>query len=167
MAAGADGPAAPGVSLRRTTAADRGDLLRLWNDGRVMALVGFPDGLGLTPEAFDDWLAWVEANPARHHFVVHAPGIGFGGEVYAAICGRAASLDVKLVPEARGRGLAATALAALIDWVFAAYPEVEVVSTEPAKANAAAKRLYARCGLAPVPGEGPTPDHERWERRRP
>lgn len=67
------------VIIRKTTERDLGDLQKLWNDGRVMKWVGFPDGLGYDRETFEAWLAEVEANPARHHFVIVAPEMGFFG----------------------------------------------------------------------------------------
>jgi RimJ/RimL family protein N-acetyltransferase len=156
-------------NIRPTTEADLPDLLRLWNDGRVMRWVGFPSGLGYDLERVRGWYRHLQATPHRHHFVVHAAGIGFCGELFYSVdaAHRRAGLDIKLVPEAQGRGLATAALRALIDRVFESEPQVDAVWTEPIAANAAAQRLYTRCGLKPAPRP---PDMNAgasyWERRR-
>lgn len=141
------------VIIRKTTERDLGDLQKLWNDGRVMKWVGFPDGLGYDRETFEAWLAEVEANPARHHFVIVAPEMGFCGETYYAVDSghQRASLDIKLIPEAQGKGLATDALRTLIRHVFAVEDGVNSVWTQPSRENRAARRLYRRCGLRPAP----------------
>lgn len=120
--------------------------MALWNDGRVMRLVGFPDGLGLGPDGAEAWLVRLRADPRRRHFVIATEGIGFCGELYYAIdpSGRRAGLDIKLRYEAQGRGIATEALSAFIAQVFADEPAVDVLWTEPAPENEAARRLYAR-----------------------
>ncbi len=125
--------------------------MRLWNDGRVMQWVGFPDGLGYANEAVEDWFAKVEANPDRHHYIVCDPEIGFCGEVYYAIDQNhyRASLDIKFIPQAQGQGLAADALKTLIEHIFEVEENVNFVWTQPSAVNLAAKQLYAGCGLRP------------------
>jgi RimJ/RimL family protein N-acetyltransferase len=139
------------VRIRTTTREDLADVAALWNDGRVMQWVGFPNGLGYDEEKMNRWFDALQANADRHHFVVYAESIGFCGEVYYAVDqahGRA-SLDIKLVPQAQGQGLATDALKTLIRHVFETEKDVEVVWTEPWEANMASRKLYARCGLRP------------------
>ena len=157
------------VTLRATGEGDLADLMSLWNDGRVMKWVGFPDGLGYDTAKIHEWYGRIQSNSDRHHFVVHAEGIGFCGEAYCAVdrAHSRAGLDIKFRPEAQGQGLATDAQTTLIDLVFEAEPDVEAVWTEPSKENAAARRLYGRCGLAPRlrPSDmGDCPSY--WERRR-
>jgi len=157
------------IVLHPTREEDLPDLLSLWNDGRVMRWVGFPDGLGLNPDSIREWFERVEANPHRHHFVVSSSLLGFCGEAYYAVDpGRSrASLDLKLRPEAQGGGRARTALAALIDLVFRKEPKVDLVWTEPVRENLAARTLYWSCALRPE--ERPDdlrPGPSFWCRRR-
>jgi RimJ/RimL family protein N-acetyltransferase len=157
------------VTLRRTAESDLPDLMRLWNDGRVMKWLGFPDGLDDDRHHVQNWFDRLQASHDRHHFVVHAEGMGFCGEVYYAAdqVHQRAGLDIKLIPEAQGQGVATGALRSLIDHVFEVEPEIEAVWTEPSAENAPARRLYERCGLRP----GPRPpdlegDLPYWELRR-
>jgi RimJ/RimL family protein N-acetyltransferase len=156
------------VRIRPTTEADLEDLLGLWNDGRVMKWVGFPDGLGYDSARVARWFARLQETPHRRHFVVVSSHLGFCGEVYYAIDDRhRAGLDIKLRPEVQGGGRAAAALRALIERVFAADPEVEAVWTEPSAENLAARTLYWSCGLRPTKRPADLePGQDYWEKRR-
>ena len=149
-------------TLHETNRVDLPELLTMWNDGRVMGWVGFPDGLGYELSRMEEWLKAVDANPGRRHFLVRdAEGI-FCGETHYSIDRKhcRAGLDIKLLPEAQGRGLATAALSRVIRLVFESDPEVNAVWTEPRGDNGAARRLYSRCGLSPFERPG---DMEPWE----
>ena len=161
----------PGVRilLRPTTCDDLPDLLRLWNDGRLMSWVGFPEGLGYDQSKIDNWFECVQADPCRHHFLVFAPQIGFCGEAYFAadLAHRRAGLDIKLLPEAQGQGIVVDALSTLISYIFETEPDIQVVWTEPSEQNLAARRLYTRCGLKPLPRPADLGQYESyWELSR-
>jgi RimJ/RimL family protein N-acetyltransferase len=157
------------LSIRATTEDDLPDLGRLWNDGRVMRWVGFPDGLDYDDESLRAWFSRLQSSPTGHHFVVRDPDVGFCGELVYKVdrAHRRAELDVKLVPEAQGRGIATVALSRLIASVFEQEPDVDAVWTEPWPENRASRALYERCGLVETTrpadlGAGPS----YWERRR-
>jgi RimJ/RimL family protein N-acetyltransferase len=139
------------VTLRPTGEADLPDLMRLWNTGAVMRWVGFPDGLGIGADGMRRWHERLRQSPERRHFTVRAPKGAFCGEAFYAVEPehQRAGLDIKLLPEAQGHGYATDALRTLIAHIFASEPAIDAVWTEPAAANLAAQRLYARCGLAP------------------
>jgi hypothetical protein len=48
------------VVIRTTTVADIPELMALWNDGRVMKWVGFPNGLGWDIIKMKDWFKWIQ-----------------------------------------------------------------------------------------------------------
>lgn len=150
-----------GLHIERTREADLADLQRLWADPEVMRWVGYPEGLHLDEEALRRWLASLDEDPDRHHFVVRDDEVGFCGELYYDVDrdARRAALDVKLLPSARGRGIATAALGWLIDLAFESEPDVDLVWTEPAPENEAARKLYGRRGLRPHPRPA---DLEPW-----
>jgi RimJ/RimL family protein N-acetyltransferase len=163
------------LAVRETTEDDLPDLARLWGDGGVMRFVGFPEGLHYDDAALRAWLDGTRGDPTRHHFVFHAEGVGFCGELFYLLdSSGGAELDVKLVPGAQGRGLATEGLRWLIDRVFSSEPGARLVWTEPVAANVRAQALYARCGLEPTArpeelGDGPSYwelTRERWEELR-
>jgi RimJ/RimL family protein N-acetyltransferase len=139
--------------IKQTSQQDLPDLIRLWNDGRVMRWVGFPEGLGYDAPKIQEWFEALEQNPLRHHFVIHEDQIGFCGELFYRSDPehQRASLDIKLLPEAQDRGIATQALTWLIATVFENEPGIEEVFTEPNHGNEKSQKLYARCGLQPRP----------------
>jgi RimJ/RimL family protein N-acetyltransferase len=160
----------PPIVIRETSEGDLPALVALWNDGRIMRWVGYPDGLGIDEHGARAWFDQQRLDPDRHHFVAETDSLGFVGELYYRVerRHRRAALDIKLRPEAQGRGLAGAGLRALCELVFAAEPGVDVVWVEPSRENVRARRLYARCGF--VPAERPAdlpPGESFWELRRP
>ena len=157
------------ITIRRTREDDLSDVLALWNDGRVMRWVGFPDGLGYDLKKMRGWFDKLQSDSAVNHFVVHTEYLGFCGEVFYAVdeVHARAGLDIKFIPAAQGQGLATDALKTLIRMVFESEPDIDAVWTEPAPENVAACKLYDRCGLSAKPRpsdmeQGPS----YWELRR-
>ena len=151
------------IELRRTSESDLPDLMALWNDGRVMTFVGFANGLGATSESMAAWLNRLRADGSRRHFVIHAGSIGFCGEAYYAIDADhdLATLDIKLRPEAQGRGIASAALTHVLSEVFDGGLAGRAY-VDPSRHNTPALRLYERLGFAgalrPPWLEDPAPD---------
>jgi RimJ/RimL family protein N-acetyltransferase len=141
------------IDIRPTTEADLGDLMSLWNDGRVMKWVGFPDGLRHNQITMRKWFCSLQSNPNRHHFVIISSSLAFCGEAYYAVdpVHRRAALDIKLRPEAQGGGRARKAFSSLIVRVFESEQEIKCVWTEPVESNLASRTLYWSCGLRPEP----------------
>jgi RimJ/RimL family protein N-acetyltransferase len=159
----------PEITVRPTRPADLPDLAALWNDGRVMRWVEYPDGLGIDRAGAEAWLEQLRADPDRRHFVLETEA-GFAGELYYRVerDARRASLDIKLRPEAQGRGIASAGLRALCELAFAAEPDVDVLWVEPSGENLRARHLYDRCGFAPAERPEDLPPGESfWELRRP
>lgn len=156
------------VRLRETAERDLDDLVELWNDGRVMRWVCYPEGLGISRRGAEEWLTALRRDSRRHHFVV-VDGEAFCGEAYYAadVAHSRAELDIKLVPEAQGKGVATRALSSLVDLVFSREPQIDAVWVEPWPDNEKAHALYARCGLEPRPRPSDLPPGPSyWERRR-
>jgi RimJ/RimL family protein N-acetyltransferase len=128
-----------------------------------MAVVGFANGLGATPESMAAWLDRLQADASRRHFVVHAASIGFCGEAYYAIDADhdLATLDIKLRPEAQGRGIASAALSQILAEIFDGDLAGRAY-VDPTRHNAPALRLYERLGFVaatrPSWLQDPTPD---------
>lgn len=138
--------------VRHTVESDLPDVARLWNDGAVMALVGFPDGLGVDDAGMAAWWRAHRANPLTRHFTIGHADLGYCGEAhYRAYPDRpVAEVDIKLLPHARGRGLAALGLGAALDELFAR-GLAERAAVDPHRDNTAALRLYERLGFRPAP----------------
>ncbi len=138
--------------IKETTERDLGNIMRLWNDGEVMRFAGYPKGLGITRAKLENWLTSKITPPVRNHYSIYlASGIYCGETFYGLEAGTAtAALDIKLLPVARGKGIASRALAFAINQAFAA-GRAERVYVDPRRDNAAAWRLYGRLGFRSQP----------------
>lgn len=137
------------IIIKETEREDLENIKVLWNDGEVMKWVGFPAGLNQTIDDVKKWWEKIQKSGQAHHFVVFTKDNEFCGELFYKKDSKhnRAGLDIKLLPELQGRGLAVESLQLLINYVFKNEPKVEAVWTEPSEENVAARKLYSRCKL--------------------
>ena len=135
------------IEVKETAVTDIKDVQKLWADGDVMRLVGFPDGLHQTDEEMQKWFRWIETNrPARNHYSIFEDGIYCGESFYEIDAEhQSAALDIKLFGFARGRGIAAEGLSHAIKEAFR--NGAETVWVDPNPENAKAIALYKRLGF--------------------
>ena len=138
--------------IRETTKRDFENLVLLWNNGAVMSFVGFPDGLGITLEEMDEWLAWAINKPNRCHYSIYANEIGYCGETFYNVDSetKTAALDIKLLPTAQGKSIAKTALKFAINKAFDT-GKAERVYVDPHPDNHKAWVLYEKLGFTSKP----------------
>ena len=109
------------ITIRETTLQDIPDVKKLWADPDVMKYVGFPGGLQQTDEEMAQWFQWIEASrPLVNHYSIFEDTV-YCGETFYSIDREhdgSAALDIKLLPSARGRGIATKALSFAIDEAF-------------------------------------------------
>lgn len=138
----------PEVEIRSTGRADLSNVQRLWATPEVMRFVGFPDGLQETLEDLETkWLPWVQNLPERQHYSIYARGIGYCGEAFYDVDEAGlACMDIKLLPEARGKGIAALGLSHALDQAFL-LGNARAAYVDPAPENEKALVLYKRLGF--------------------
>ena len=160
-----------------TASKDLLNVQRLWATPEVMYFVGFPKGLHETMEHLkEEWLPWVQKPPVRQHYSV------YDGECY---CGEAfynvdeegwACMDIKLLPDARGKRIAFFALSYALDQAFL-LGGAKTAWVDPNPDNVKARKLYDCLGFrtAQRPGhlEDPGCDYvymelsrEDWQAKR-
>ena len=134
------------IEIKETQKDDLRNLLGLWNDGEVMKFVGFPNGLGETIEGLEKWYLWIEeSRPICNHYSVYSKELGYCGETFYRIDkehSNSASLDIKLLPIARGKGIATIALSYAIERAFD--NGADKVWVDPNPQNEKAIALYTR-----------------------
>ncbi len=149
------------VNLRRTEERDLPFLESLWNDGRTMASVGYPFGLGITTEEIRRW--WVR-NEVRnenarygftedlgHRIVETKRGLRVGESGFShPPSGGVATLELKIHADHWGSGYGGDALRALIRHTFD-NTNLDLVVVQPALDNHRARSLYAQLGFEPSP----------------
>ena len=126
--------------------------MELWNNGDVMLYVGFPDGIGVTLEDLEKWLIWAINKPGRCHYSIYVERIGYCGEAFYDVDTEheTASLDIKLLPNARGKGIAEKAFRFVIDKAFTV-GTAESVYVDPHPDNLKAWALYEKIGFLSKP----------------
>lgn len=136
------------IEIRETCIEDIEDVKRLWDDGEVMKFVGFPEGLQESIDEMKEWYKWIEeGRPKLNHYSIFEDGI-YCGEAFYQIDRKhenAASLDIKIFPFARGRGIATKALSYAISQAF--LNGASKVWVDPNKENLKAIALYERLGF--------------------
>ena len=140
------------ITVKETTANDLTHVKQLWADGDVMKFVGFPEGLHESDERMQKWFRRiVSSRPATNHFSIFDLDIYCGESFYSIDVkhGNSASLDIKLFPFARGKGIAATALTYAIEEAFR--NGAEKVWVDPNPNNVKAIALYERLGFERKP----------------
>ena len=140
------------IDIRETSEQDLDNVMCLWNNGDVMFFVGFPEGLGITAERLKKWLAWAIKKPGRCHYSIYADEFDYCGEAFYDSTGEhgIASLDIKLLPNAQGKGIAKTALIFVIDKAFKV-GGAQRVYVDPSPENTKAWVLYNKVGFVSRP----------------
>ena len=143
------------ITVKETTVNDLANIKQLWADGDVMKFVGFPEGLHETDEGMQKWfLRILSSRPTVNHFSIFDNDV-YCGETFYHIDAKhnnSASLDIKLFPFARGKGIATLALSFAIKEAFK--NGATKVWVDPNPDNVKAIALYARLGFTrkPMPG---------------
>jgi len=136
------------ITMKRTTYDDLKNVQSLWDCPEVMHFVGFPDGLHRTLEELETrWLPWVQQFPQRQHYSIYADGIGYCGESFYDVDETGlACMDIKLLPDTRGKGIASFALSHALDHAFL-IGCANRAYVDPNPENTAAMRLYRTLGF--------------------
>ena len=139
------------VDIHLTGTGDLENVQKLWANPEVMRYVGFPEGLHETIEHLrGEWLPWVQKPPRRQHYSVYAQGVGYCGESFYNVDETGlACMDIKLLPGARGKGIAYAALSYALEQAFHV-GKAERAYVDPNPENRKALALYASLGFLPA-----------------
>lgn len=140
------------IRIKETDQSDLPNIMQLWNNGQVMFYVGFPSGLGVTMERLQQWLEGINQDSSSRHYSIYAQDIGYCGETFYRIDREhdLATLDIKLMPRAQGKGIAAYAFSHAIDQVFSNNLATKAY-VDPHPKNRKAWALYAKLGFVSKP----------------
>ena len=135
------------LQISKTCRDDLRNVQRLWATPEVMKFVGFPEGLHETMEYLEEqWLPWVQNPPLRQHYSVYH-GMDYCGEAFYNVDEMGyACMDIKLIPEARGKGIASFALSHALDQAFLT-GGAKAAWVDPNPENKSALKLYERLGF--------------------
>lgn len=136
------------VYVKLTAKEDLKNVQSLWATPEVMTYVGFPDGLHEPMEQLEmDWLPWVQNFPNRQHYSIYEESLGYCGEAFYNVDEYGlACMDIKLMPKARGLGIAALGLSHALDQTFL-LGNAQKAYVDPDPENKKALALYRRLGF--------------------
>lgn len=138
------------LDIRLTGKEDLSNVQRLWATPAVMRYVGFPEGLHESMENLEyNWLPWVQKPPLRQHWSIYDGGVYCGEAFYNVDETGLAAMDIKLLPEARGKGIAFAALSHALSAAFT-QGNAKVAYVDPNPENRKALSLYAALGFLPA-----------------
>lgn len=141
--------------IRPSVKEDLSNIMKLWNTGEVMRFVGYPEGFSISLKELEEWLPHVSLPGTRQHYSIYLSE-NYCGETFYSIDPEHndGAIDIKLMPDARGQGVATRALSFAITNAFED-GGAKVVYVDPHRENAKALALYTRLGFV----EKPYPKH--------
>ncbi len=132
------------LCIRQAAAADAPLLAAWWNDGRLMAHAGFPNGTGQTAEQIAQDLR-TDPHSQRQRFILEQNHKPVGEMVCMRGDSRTAEIGIKICVEAQNQGLGPRYLSMLCGWLFSQGHERIIVTTD--WENHRAQHVYERLGF--------------------
>ena len=137
-------------TVRPWADADRPALVRHANDREVWRNLRDRFPHPYTPEAAEDWLAYLGHTDPLTHFAIEVDGAAAGGigfEIGQDVHRRSAEIGYWLGRAVWGRGIATEALGAVTEWAFA-HHDLCRIEAHVFGGNAASLRVLEKAGYA-------------------
>ena len=129
------------LTIRNAMASDAPQLCTWWNDGKVMAHAGFPNGLGTTADEISQSLAKDTDDTHRRHVIAY-DDTPIGEMNYRNIGNGVAEIGIKICDATqREKGLGTTLLSMFIDALFT-YDGYDKIILDTNTKNTRAQHVY-------------------------
>ncbi len=133
------------IRIRNAGAADCEQLAAWWNDGKIMAHAGFPNGLGTTPEHIREEIA-DDTDDTKRRLIIEYKGTPIGEMSYYNLGSHVAEMGIKICnTDYQEKGLGRTILSMLIAELFQRGYEKIVLDTN--LKNVRAQHVYEMLGF--------------------
>ena len=136
------------ICIRNAESADCAQLARWWNDGRVMAHAGFPDGLGTTAEQIQEQIE-SDSDDTKRRLMIEYKGSAIGEMSYYNRENNIAEIGIKICDtECQEKGLGRVILSMLIGELFSMGYAKIILDTN--LKNTRAQHVYEMLGFQKV-----------------
>ncbi len=133
------------LKIRNAEESDAGILTEWWNDGKVMAHAGFPNGLGTTPEEVAAKIRTDSDNTGRR-LIIELDGLPIGEMSYRRTDGNSAEIGIKICDFSKQeKGYGKRLLSMLIKELFKM--DFEVIKLDTNLNNKRAQHVYEELGF--------------------
>lgn len=134
--------------IRNATAEDSRTLCNWWNDGKIMAHAGFPNGIGCTEqEILEKLLTDTDVN---RRLILDIDGVPSGEMNYRTIADGTAEIGIKICDaDQQEKGFGTLVLTLLINYLFVNMGYHTIVLDTNAK-NTRAQHVYEKIGFRKV-----------------
>lgn len=133
------------LCIRNAEGKDCEQLAIWWNDGRVMAHAGFPNGLGTTAEKIKEQIA-NDSDNTKRRLIIEYRGTSIGEMSFYVYEGKKVEIGIKICDlELQGKGLGRVILSMLIEELFSMGYELIFLDTN--QKNTRAQHVYELLGF--------------------
>lgn len=134
------------LRIRNAAAKDVAQLAAWWNDGRVMAHAGFPNGLGISAEEIAGALEQ-DSDETRRRLIMEKDGAPIGETSYRSVGSDTAEIGIKICDfSMQDKGLGKVLLSMLIGSLFNEYGYKRIVLDTNLN-NKRAQHVYEELGF--------------------
>ncbi|MBO4837074.1 MAG: GNAT family N-acetyltransferase [Clostridia bacterium] len=138
-----------GILIRNAGAADAGQLAAWWNDGKVMAHAGYPNGLGTTEETVKKQLEAERDETTRRHIILYRDR-PIGEMNYRNLGDKKCIMGIKICEtDMQNKGFGKKILSLFIQGLFDVLG-YELVTLDTNLENRRAQHVYEQLGFRKV-----------------
>ena len=138
-----------GILIRNAGAADAGQLAAWWNDGKVMAHAGYPNGLGTTEETVKKQLEAERDETTRRHIILYRDR-PIGEMNYRNLGDKKCIMGIKICEtDMQNKGFGTKILSLFIQGLFDVLG-YELVTLDTNLENRRAQHVYEQLGFRKV-----------------
>ena len=136
-------------TIRNATVHDASQLAAWWNDGKIMAHAGFPNGTGQTAEGIAADIA-KDTDETHRRLIIEIDGFPAGEMMYENLGGGTAEIGIKICDASKqDKGCGKIILSMLISSLFHD-SGVQKIVLDTNTANTRAQHVYERLGFRKV-----------------
>lgn len=137
------------ITIRNAGPTDAAQLSAWWNDGKIMAHAGFPNGTGQTAEGIAADIAR-DTDKTHRRLMIEIDGLSSGEMMYENLSGGTAEIGIKICDVSkRDKGFGKIILSMLISSLFHDLGFQKII-LDTNTANKRAQHVYERLGFRKV-----------------